>query len=187
MFCAVRTVEGEAGFSPPTTRAKTRFMAPFRLRSVTRDDVPRVLPLVREVLAEYGLTFGEGSATDAQLAELPASYTDHGGAFWVAEAPSESDDRGYLLLGTAGVFPLEPGVFELRKMYLSPASRGRGVGRALLDEACAFCRRAGGKTLVLDTIEEMTQAIRFYEAAGFVRDDAQVRGARCSRGYAKEL
>lgn len=162
-------------------------MARFHLRPVVRDDVARVVPLVREVLAEYGLTFGEGSATDAQLVELPASYTDHGGAFWVAEASSDLPDGEGELLGTAGVFPLEPGVFELRKMYLSPAARGKGVGRALLDEACAFCRRAGGKTLVLDTIEEMTRAIRFYEAAGFVRDDTQVRGARCSRGYAKEL
>jgi len=40
---------------------------------------------------------------------------------------------------------------------------------------------------VLDTTEQMTRAIRFYEDNGFVRDDAQRRGARCSRGYVREL
>jgi hypothetical protein len=48
-------------------------------------------------------------------------------------------------------------------------------------------RLAGGTALVLDTIEAMTRAIAFYEANGFVRDDAQVRGARCTRGYIKRL
>jgi putative acetyltransferase len=75
------------------------------------------------------------------------------------------------LLGTCGVFPLGGGDWELRKMYLDAAARGRGVGRRL----------------VLDTTEQMTRAIAFYEANGFVRDDAQVRGSRCSRGYARTL
>ena len=72
-------------------------------------------------------------------------------------------------------------------MYLSPAARGRGVGVRLLDEAVAFARAEGGQRMVLDTVEAMTRAIAFYEAHGFVRDDAQIRGARCSRGYVRAL
>jgi hypothetical protein len=41
--------------------------------------------------------------------------------------------------------------------------------------------------MVLDTVEEMAHAIAFYEAHGFVRDDAQIRGARCTRGYSRSL
>ena len=48
-------------------------------------------------------------------------------------------------------------------------------------------RTKGGTRIVLDTIEEMTRAISFYEAHGFVRDDCQVRGSRCTRGYARTL
>ena len=40
---------------------------------------------------------------------------------------------------------------------------------------------------LVDTIEEMADAIRFYEAHGFRRDDGQVRGSRCTRGYVREL
>jgi GNAT superfamily N-acetyltransferase len=85
------------------------------------------------------------------------------------------------------VFPLGEATYELRKMYLSPAARGRGVGVRLLDEAVAFARAEGGQRMVLDTVEAMTRAIAFYEAHGFVRDDAQIRGARCSRGYVRAL
>jgi GNAT superfamily N-acetyltransferase len=82
---------------------------------------------------------------------------------------------------------VEPGVFELRKMYLAPSARGTGLGKRLLAEALAFARERGGRQMVLDTVEAMTTAIAFYEANGFVRDDAQIRGARCSRGYYRAL
>ena len=91
------------------------------------------------------------------------------------------------LLGTCGVFPLDARTLELRKMYLHARSRGRGVGRRLLDAAVAWARDHGAARLVLDTTHPMTQAIAFYESHGFVRDDAQVRGRRCHRGYVRAL
>lgn len=151
------------------------------VRRVDARDVPAVAALIGEVLAEFGLTFGAGSETDAQVLALPGSYDDHGGAFWVA-----LDERG-TLLGTVGVYPVEPRVYELRKMYLHAASRGRGVGRALFDVARAWAVAQGGARMVLDTTEQMTRAITFYESQGFVRDDAQIRGSRCSRGYSLAL
>jgi putative acetyltransferase len=150
------------------------------IRSVTADDVPAVVHLVAETLAEFGLEFGKGSPTDEELHHLPGSYTDRGGAFWVAI----EDGR---LLGTAGVFPVSPTAFELRKMYLRPAARGLGLGRQLLDTAIAWCREHGATHMVLDTMEKMDRAIAFYEAHGFVRDDGQIRGSRCSRGYVRTL
>ena len=144
------------------------------IRPVRADDVPAVLALVATTLAEFGLEFGKGAKTDDELRALPGSYD--AGAFWVAVERGE-------LLGTCGVFPVAPDTFELRKMYLSPASRGRGLGVQLLDVAVAWVREHGGRRIVLDTVEAMTRAIAFYEAHGFVRDDAQIRGSRCTRGY----
>ena len=140
-----------------------------------------MVALVRETLAEFGLRFGEGSKTDDELARLPASYDSAGGAFWVAV------DEGGCVIGTCGVFPVAPGDMELRKMYLHPRSRGTGLGKLLLEESIAWCRARGAGRIVLDTTEQMTRAIAFYEANGFERDDAQVRGSRCSRGYARRI
>jgi GNAT superfamily N-acetyltransferase len=61
------------------------------------------------------------------------------------------------------------------------------LGKRLLDVAVSWVRDSGGKRIVLDTIEEMERAIVFYEAHGFVRDDCQVRGSRCTRGYRRQL
>lgn len=148
---------------------------------VTEADVPEVIALVAEVLAEYGLEFGKGTKTDDDLRSLPASYVSKGGAFWGGRAPSGD------LLGTAGVFPVAPATFELRKMYLRPAARGLGLGSRLLEVVEAFVRMQGGNLIVLDTIDAMASACRFYEARGFVRDDAQIRAARATVGYAKRL
>jgi GNAT superfamily N-acetyltransferase len=146
------------------------------VRRVAAADVPEVVALVSEILAEFGLTFGHGSETDAALTKLPESYDAGGGAFWVAERDGE-------LIGTCGVYPVGPGTFELRKMYLRPAARGTGLGKRLLDESVAFVSGKKGRRIVLDTTEQMTRAIEFYEGHGFVRDDSVIRGARCSRGY----
>lgn len=150
----------------------------IEIREVQADDVPDVLVLVAEVLAEHGLEFGKGSPTDEQLRHLPASY--EGGAFWVAR-------HNATLIGTCGVFPVEPGTIELRKMYLRPSARGLGAGKRLLDVAVTWTREHGGTRIVLDTVESMARAIAFYEANGFVRDDTQIRGARCTRGYVRKL
>jgi putative acetyltransferase len=147
---------------------------------VTTADVPEVVALVAEILGEFGLEFGKGSPTDDELLALPDSYTSRGAAFWIARAGGE-------LLGTCGVVPIEPPVYELRKMYLRPAARGTGLGRRLLEVAVAWTSSVGGDTLVLDTVESMQRAIAFYEANGFVRDDRYIRGARCTRGYVKRL
>lgn len=152
------------------------------IREVEARDVEEVVALVAATLAEFGLTFGQGSPTDDQVRALPSSYASSGGCFWIAR-----DDDAGALLGCCGVFPVESKTFELRKMYLSPSARGKGVGKALLDVAVRWTKQQGADRMVLDTTEQMTRAIAFYEAHGFVRDDAQIRGARCSRGYTLRL
>ncbi len=150
------------------------------IRPAENNDRQAVIALVREVLAEFAIPFGVASATDLQLHELPESYTRLGGRFWVAF----DGDR---LIGTVGVFPVKDSTYELRKMYLSPAARGKRLGQKLLDCALAWVIAHGGKQVVLDTTEEMGAAISLYERNGFVRDDRYITASRCSRGYAKQL
>lgn len=143
---------------------------------VAAEDVPEVIALITRVLAEHDLVFGDGSATDLQLSGLPGAYREVGGRFWVAR-----DAAG--ILGTAGLYPLCDTQAELRKMYLDARARGLGVGKRLLDAVVDFARETHVREIVLDTTEQMGRAIAFYERHGFIRDDAQIRGARCSRGY----
>ena len=157
--------------------------SPFTIRPIAVADVPTAVALVRRVLGEFDLAFGDGSETDLAMYELPGSYRDAGGEFWVAVAADGT------IVGTCGVSPSAsstcetPSALELRKMYLAPEARGRGLGAHLLDAAKGFAVAHGAHHLVLDTTEQMSAAITFYERHGFVRDDAQIRGSRCTRGY----
>jgi RimJ/RimL family protein N-acetyltransferase len=168
---------------PPTGAMHPSYLLSVDVRAARAADAPRVVALVRDTLAEFGLRFGEGAKTDVELAQLPGSYIDRGGAFFVAVRGGEGSE----LLGTAGMFPVAPHTFELRKMYLAASSRGLGIGQRLLDASLRWTRAHDGHRIVLDTTEKMTRAIAFYEANGFVRDDAEIRGARCTRGYALDL
>ncbi|TNF35627.1 MAG: GNAT family N-acetyltransferase [Deltaproteobacteria bacterium] len=151
------------------------------IRRVEAGDVPAVVTLIDAVLGEFGVAFGEGTDTDLPLFGLPASYDDHGGAFWVATRDGD-------VVGTIGLFPFHDAeTFELRKMYLSPGGRRQGLGKALLDVALDFARARGARRVTLDTIEEMLGAIAFYEKHGFVRDDRYRVGSRCTRGYVRAL
>jgi putative acetyltransferase len=150
------------------------------IRPVRAGDVAAVLALVRTTLAEFGLGLGEGADSDALLANLPGSYADAGGAFFVAEL-------GGALVGTAGLARLGNSDFELQKMFLSPATRGKGVGRKLLTACLDVARAAGARRVVLDTNSRMTDAIAFYEKSGFVRDDSVCHAGRCDRGYRLDL
>jgi len=161
---------------PAVTHSST-----ISLRPVDATDVPELVSLVEGVLAEFGLSFGRGADTDGELFDLPDSYRAHGGELWVAR------DAEGTLLGCCGLYPVAPGTLELRKMYLLPAARGLGLGRRFLDTALGWARERGAERVVLDTAEQMTRAIAFYEANGFVRDDREVRGARCTRGYVLRL
>jgi putative acetyltransferase len=152
----------------------------LEVRPARAADVAQVVRLVRDVLTEFGIEFGNGCDTDTQLEGLPDSYTRDGGAFFVAV-------EGDVVLGTAGVSPLREGVFELRKMYLRPATRGQRLGQRLFDACLSHVRAHEGTQVVLDTTDKMTSAIAFYGRNGFVRDDAQRRASRCSRGYRLDL
>jgi GNAT superfamily N-acetyltransferase len=60
-------------------------------------------------------------------------------------------------------------VVELKRMYLRPDSRGRGLGRQLLGVALDWAREHRLRTVRLDTSERMEAAQRLYEAHGFER------------------
>ena len=102
-----------------------------------------------------------GSPRTSRLAGAPARYVRRG--------PRRARD-----LRAAQDVPARRGARSAAGQ--APAAGVRGLGA---------CPR--GPRLVLDTTEQMTRAIRFYEENGFVRDDTQVRGSRCSRGYVRDL
>jgi GNAT superfamily N-acetyltransferase len=64
---------------------------------------------------------------------------------------------------------IEPGVGEIKRMYVCPAARGLGIGRAVLDALEAEARALGLTRLVLETGVRQPEAIALYERVGYAR------------------
>jgi GNAT superfamily N-acetyltransferase len=91
-------------------------------------------------------------------------------------AEEEGRVVGSVLLYPAGTvlpIPRSPSVAlawpEVRLLAVAPASRGRGVAAALMDESVRRARRSGATALTLHTTGMMQAAVRLYERMGFVR------------------
>jgi putative acetyltransferase len=153
----------------------------FWIRGFQRGDAQAVRDLVFGILEEFGLA-ADHAGTDVDLSDIELHYLAPGGAFWVVE-----DGRGRIV-GTCGLWldPGDPARCELRKMYLLPEWRGRGLGGQLLETALGHARHAGRRRVELETNRAMTAAIGLYESRGFREIEGETC-ARCDRKFALEL
>lgn len=134
--------------------------------------------------------------SDAQQAELRERYDGRGES---GTPPTAEDVAAVLLLteddgtpvGCGALRPLEPGVAELKRMYVVPAARGRGLSRLVLTGLEATAAERGWRTLRLETGPLQHEAIALYERSGYrpigafghYRDEPD----EWSRYYEKEL
>jgi GNAT superfamily N-acetyltransferase len=83
---------------------------------------------------------------------------------------------------------LGDGAVELKRMYLRPEARGRGLGKQLLRIALDWARSHGISVIRLDTSDRMTAAQRLYEAHGFRRVPGEApRQGQCRLLYELRL
>jgi putative acetyltransferase len=71
-------------------------------------------------------------------------------------------------VGCGGV-AFEDGFAEVKRMYVRPTSRGKGIAQAILARLESEARKQGTKRLTLETGDAQQSAMRFYERAGFTR------------------
>ena len=118
---------------------------------------------ITTALRELHETFGiDDSPTDvAGLRDSLQEYSDPSKALFVAQ------DTAGTLVGVAGLRTLEPGVVELKRMYVVPECRGLRIGSQLLDRLLDEAGRMEARTVRLDTARFMAGAQRLYRSRGF--------------------
>jgi len=121
---------------------------------------PAARTLIEALNAELSSLYPEEGATHFRLD--PEEVADGRGAFLVAS-------RAGKLVGCGAVRCIEERTGEIKRMYVSPEERGRGVGRALLVALEAEARTLGMARLVLETGVRQLEAIALYQRAGFSR------------------
>ncbi|MBZ9750006.1 GNAT family N-acetyltransferase [Deinococcus sp. HMF7604] len=134
-------------------------MSPYRLLDVPPTD-PRVQALMnaqqRELRALYQDTDERTEPFD------PMTLTGEGCVLLAAEEEGE-------LVACGALKRWDAESAEVKRMYTVPDARGRGIGRALLEELQARGQAEGYARLVLETGDQQAAALALYERAGFRR------------------
>jgi GNAT superfamily N-acetyltransferase len=137
--------------------------------------------LIAEAMAELARRYGgQGDETPVDVTE----FEPPDGAFLVAYL----DDRPIGCVGWRGHGDTGE-VAELKRLYLAPAARGRGVGQRLLVAAEESARGHGRKRMILECGLRQPEAINLYLANGYERieDFGHYKGASEVRSFGRDL
>lgn len=98
---------------------------------------------------------------ETELETLPGKYAAPKGQLLLAR------DAAGGAIGCVAMRPLEQGVCEMKRLYVAPAGRGFGLGKALVEAIVKESLRAGYDHMRLDTLPSMRWAVSIYRKAGF--------------------
>ncbi len=121
-----------------------------------------------------GFDPGDATETDAPAMSPP------GGAFVVARSNGAP-------VGCGGLQRLDDSTGEIKRMWIDPGFRGRGLGRRLLDHLEAIAAELGHTRIVLDTNATLVEAIAMYESAGYMPTDRYNDNPYAQRWFVKQL
>ncbi|MFZ4573234.1 MAG: GNAT family N-acetyltransferase [Phycisphaerales bacterium] len=141
------------------------------LRPATEADIPQILALVRE-LAEYEREPDQAKATPQQIRRaLFGDPTRDGRGAGVAECVMgeiEGNVQGMaLFFMNFSTWTGQPGIY-LEDLFVRPASRGRGLGKALLTQLARIAVSRGCTRFEWSVLDWNTPAIEFYKHLGAV-------------------
>jgi putative acetyltransferase len=121
---------------------------------------PICVELVSGLSAEESVLYG--GAPDA-IATIPKGVDGQGGAFVVAWLEGEG-------VACGAIRPMNDGVAaEVKRMYVKPSARRRGISRHVLAKLESLAREFGYSILRLETGNLQPEAISLYESSGFER------------------
>jgi len=123
---------------------------------VTAYDHSDAVALIAEVQQEYVVRYGGQDATPVD----PAEFVPPRGLFLVAYVDG--------VPAACGGWRAHETDVELKRMYVTPAFRGRGLARAVLAELERTAVEGGYRRVILETGQQQPEAIALYRSAGYV-------------------
>jgi GNAT superfamily N-acetyltransferase len=121
-------------------------------------DGPVAQQLIEAVQQEYVVRYGEPDTTPVQ----PNEFAPPVGRFVV----------GYLdidAVAMGGVRRIDTDTVEIKRMYVVPEHRGRGLSRVVLAHLESLARDLGASRVLLETGQQQPEAMRLYETSGYER------------------
>jgi|SRR5580658_4624125 putative acetyltransferase len=132
--------------------------------SISQAESPAQIAQARELFLEYAQSLGFSlcfQSFDQELARLPGDYAPPEGRLLLLECESQ-------LAACVALHKLDRAVCEMKRLYLRPQFRGKGLGRTLAERIIAEARQIGYQRMRLDTVEPvMKDAVAMYRRFGF--------------------
>ncbi|MCJ8154404.1 GNAT family N-acetyltransferase [Chryseobacterium sp. SSA4.19] len=138
-------------------------MENFIIRKVEISDNEALARLIRDTFIEHQAPKEGTVYSDPTTANLYGLFRKEGSVLWVGEV-------GGIIAGCCGIYPTEglPAHFaELVKFYLLPIARGKGLGKALMDQSIISAKEMGYQNLYLESLPEFSKAVNMYKKMGF--------------------
>jgi len=127
-------------------------------------DSPEQIAAIRELFLEYAQSLGFSlcfQSFDQELAELPGDYAAPEGRLLLATCEGQS-------AGCVALHKLDHEICEMKRLYVRPEFRGKGLGKILAERIIGEAHQIGYKQLRLDTVEPlMRTAVKMYRTLGF--------------------
>jgi len=125
---------------------------------------PAQIAQARDLFLEYAQSLGFSLCFqnfDQELADLPGDYAPPEGRLLLAEYQGQ-------LAGCIALHRLEPQICEMKRLYVRPQFRGKGLGRLLAERVITDARSIAYHRMRLDTVEPvMKDAVAMYRKLGF--------------------
>lgn len=151
------------------TAARPRFSEDSPSQSVSDFEIGQAesasqIEAIRELFLEYAKSLSFNlcfQSFDQELAGLPGGYAPPHGRLLIA-----TNEHGPA--GCVALHKIENKICEMKRLYVRPQFRGKGLGKILAQRIIAVAREIGYKKLRLDTVEsDMGTAIAMYRKLGF--------------------
>ena len=129
--------------------------------AATLDDLDEARRLFSEYAAMLGIDLAFQHFDD-ELAALPGKYAPPSGMLHIAR-------HGGRPAGCVALRPFDEGRCEMKRLFVRGEFRGLGIGRLLADRIVADARKIGYRSMLLDTLESLPEAVALYTKMGFTR------------------
>jgi putative acetyltransferase len=126
---------------------------------------PSQISSAEELIREYAASLGIDLSFEnfeLEMAEFPRAYARPGGRILMAVEEGGA-------VGVVGLRKLSGEICEMKRMYVRPRFRQRGIGRMLATRAIEEAQDIGYRRMRLDTLSRLKEAVSLYDSLGFKR------------------
>jgi putative acetyltransferase len=135
----------------------------LKIRTIQPTDNPIIADIVRQAMIEFDAAEKGTIFADPTLDTMFQNYQTDKAKYFVAEWDGE-------VVGGAGIKQLdgtEELICELQRMFLKPETRGKGIGKALMEKCLSFAEDVNYSACYIETLPKMSSAVGMYRKFGF--------------------